>query len=120
MTIISDLAVDEVRLLLAHAAGGKTGRHDLAPLAGGGPLRPASFGKTEEVPVMVLATRLPMDFSRGHQAGHFAALKFAQDVFDARGTFEGRHEPTAIELALRKMQPVVLGIDDFHVLARPF
>ena len=62
---------------------------------------------------MHLADRPHVELRRRHEIGHLAVLQFAQDIFDARGPLEGRHELAAIELALREMQPVIFGIDDF-------
>src|SRR5436190_7972982 len=115
--IVADLAVDMARLLLAHTARGKAGRDDLAAKAGLRPFNPGILEESEKFPVMDLAQRLQIELRRRHEIGHLAVLQLAQDIFDARGALEGRDELAAIEFALREMQPVILGIDDFHAFA---
>src|SRR5690349_12983218 len=97
MTIKSDLAIDMSWLLRTHFACRKSGRHDFTAEACRGPFRPGVLEKIEELPIMHLAQRFHIEFSRGHEVGHLAAPQFAQDVFDTRGPLEGRYELAAIE-----------------------
>ena len=67
---------------------------------------------------MHLAHRRHVELSRRDEVGHLALLQLAQDIFDARRPLEGRDEFAAKELALRKMQTVIIGIDDLHEAPR--
>ena len=54
---------------------------------------------------------------RRHEVRHLALLEFAQDIFHARRPLEGCYEFAAKYFALREMQAVVIGKDNFHALS---